>query len=356
MDLIDRINQLKSRIAKQRDMLSTEEATKNALVMPFLSALGYDVFDPTQVIPEFTADVGVKKGEKVDYAVKKDDELIFLIECKAVGSSLSKANASQLYRYFSVTDARFAILTNGIAYRFYSDIDAPNKMDAHPFLEINLEHLDDYSVEELKKFTRDSFDLEDILTSASTLKYKKAIKEKLREEVANPSEDLVKHLASDVYGGKRFTAQVMEQFSVIVKEAFREFLRDHVRNRLDQVLDEPSDAPTQPAEREIEDTGTDGIETTQEEIEAFQIVRAICASVVDPERIVMRDTKTYCGVLLDDNNRKPIVRLRFNAASVKYLGLFDADKNEEKQEIGKVSEIYGYADHICKSVGYYDGE
>lgn len=96
--------------------------------MPFISALGYDVFNPTEVIPEFTADIGIKKGEKVDYAVKKDDQVILLFECKWCGADLSKDHASQLHRYFSVTEARFSILTNGIEYRFYSDIDEPNKI------------------------------------------------------------------------------------------------------------------------------------------------------------------------------------------------------------------------------------
>ncbi len=125
MDFIDKIRELSTRTAKQLELIQTEEATKHALVMPFIAALGYDVFDPTEVIPELNADVGTKKGEKVDYAIRKDSQIIMLFECKAVNCDLGQAHASQLYRYFSVTEARFSVLTNGIVYWFYTDLDAP---------------------------------------------------------------------------------------------------------------------------------------------------------------------------------------------------------------------------------------
>lgn len=118
MDFIDRINELAARIPKQLDYCTTEEATKNALVLPFINALGYDIFNPTEVLPEFTADVGIKKGEKVDYAILQNGKPIMLFECKWSGADLSKAHVSQLYRYFNVVpDVRFGILTNGIRHK-----------------------------------------------------------------------------------------------------------------------------------------------------------------------------------------------------------------------------------------------
>ncbi len=140
MDLIDRLRDLASRLEKIVAQLQTEEATKNALVMPFINALGYNVFDPLEVVPEFTADVGTKKGEKVDYAIMQDGKPIILMEVKAANCNLDNAHCSQLYRYFSVTDARFSVLTNGIHYRFFSDLESPNKMDARPFLEVDMRH------------------------------------------------------------------------------------------------------------------------------------------------------------------------------------------------------------------------
>ncbi|HII07162.1 MAG TPA: restriction endonuclease, partial [Methanotrichaceae archaeon] len=178
MDFIDKIHELAARIPNQIEHIQTEEATKNALVLPFIAALGYNVFDPTEVVPEFTADVGTKKGEKVDYAVLMDENPIILFECKWCGANLDNEHSSQLYRYFSVTDGRFGVLTNGIIYRFYSDLEKPNKMDEKPFFELNLLDIDESLVEELKKFTKSSFDLDDILTTASELKYTKEVKQR----------------------------------------------------------------------------------------------------------------------------------------------------------------------------------
>lgn len=139
MEIGSALASLAKKIERNSKIIETEEATKNAFVMPFLNnVLGYDVFDPSEVIPEFTADTGTKKGEKVDYAIIKDGEVQVLIECKKLGEPLSLKHASQLYRYFSVTNARIAILTNGVIYQFFTDLDAPNKMDEKPFLELDL--------------------------------------------------------------------------------------------------------------------------------------------------------------------------------------------------------------------------
>ena len=129
MTIVNKIKALSDRIPVLKDHLETEEATKNALVMPFIAALGWDVFNPAEVIPEFTADVLDRKGEKVDYAIKYNDEIVILFECKKAKCNLSDTEMNQLYRYFTATNARIGVLTNGIKYRFYSDLDEPNKMD-----------------------------------------------------------------------------------------------------------------------------------------------------------------------------------------------------------------------------------
>src|SRR4028118_426773 len=157
MDFIEQLQTLAAKTNKLCDVLQTEEATKNALIMPFIRILGYDIFDPTEVVPEFIADVGIKKGEKVDYAIKKDGKIIMLFECKHCGGDLNIKHASQLFRYFSVTDARIAVLTNGLVYRFFTDLEAPNKMDEKPFLEVDMTELDDVALTELKKLTKQAF-------------------------------------------------------------------------------------------------------------------------------------------------------------------------------------------------------
>ena len=138
MDFIDQVRALASRVSTAKDSVSTEEATKNAMIMPFIQLLGYDVFNPSEVTPELVADVGTKKGEKVDYAILRDGKPIMLFECKKAGGDLHINHASQLFRYFHVTEARFAVLTNGLTYRFFTDLEKPNKMDEKPFFEFNI--------------------------------------------------------------------------------------------------------------------------------------------------------------------------------------------------------------------------
>ena len=175
MDFIDHLRALASRIATTKDLIQTEEATKNAMIMPFIQALGYNVFDPLEVTPELVADVGTKKGEKVDYAILREAKPIILFECKKCGADLHINHASQLFRYFHVTEARFGVLTNGLVYRFFTDLDQPNKMDEKPFLEFNILDFKEQDVEELKKFAKSAFDVDSILTTANELKYTRAI-------------------------------------------------------------------------------------------------------------------------------------------------------------------------------------
>lgn len=356
MDFIDRIQDLAVRIPKQLDHIQTEEATKNALVMPFIGALGYNVFDPTEVTPELDADVGIKKGEKVDYAILHEGEPIILFECKSHKYDLDKAHASQLYRYFSVTEARFGVLTNGLIYRFFTDLEESNKMDSKPFFEFNLLDFKERHVQELKKFTKSAFDLDNILTTASELKYTRAIKRVMAEQMQEPSDDFVRFFASQVYSG-RLTQPVREQFAVITKKALQQYINDRINQRLESALAGELVQPEEPEgveveEEVVEDEGPK-IETTQEEKEAFYIVKSILREVVDADRIFMRDVQSYCGILLDDNNRQPICRLHFNTAQ-KYLGLIDEDKDEDRVPIDDLDEIYQYADRLKATPKYYE--
>ncbi|CAH0535452.1 hypothetical protein VST7929_03026 [Vibrio stylophorae] len=358
MDLIDKLHELSSRIQRQKASVQTEEAAKTAFVLPFLQALGYDVFNPSEVIPELNADHGVKKGEKVDYAIKLDGKIVILIECKPVGAELEKKHAAQLYRYFSVTESRFGVLTDGIRYLFYSDLEKDNCMDDRPFFEFNLLQFGENEVEELKKFNKNSFDLDTIISTASNLKYHKALVSEIRAEFEQPSEDMVKLLTSRVYNG-RITQQVKEQFSELTLKAMKDYVRARVNERLKSALD------TDLVEQHAVEINTDsediavaespdssGIETTSDELEGFRIVRAIGAEFVDPERIVMRDAKSYCAILLDDNNRKPICRLHFGKTKMS-VTIF-ALNNETKVEIEKVTQIYQFRSLIQDAIHQYE--
>ena len=326
MSFDENIAALIQRLPKITDCLETEESTKNALVMPFISALGYDVFNPKEVVPEFTADVGTKKGEKVDYAIMRDGETIILIECKKAKANLSQENMSQLYRYFTVTKARISILTNGIQYRFFSDLEEKNKMDDRPFLELDLANPKPNALAEVKKMAKQEFDLDKMLSTASELKYTSEIKKVLSNQFDAPEEEFVRFFFQRVLPGGRFTTSLKEQFTVLVSKAFQQFLSDKVSDRLRSALENEKDTSDKKNEG-TEEVACDaphkeGIVTTEEELEGFNIVRAIASKAVSPVRVIYRDTKTYMGILLDDNNRKPICRLWFNSKQ-KYLGIIE---------------------------------
>lgn len=359
MELLDRVMALATKVSQQKATIPTEEATKNAFGMPFISTvLGYDVFDPTEVVPEFTADVGIKKGEKIDYAIVHDGVIQILVECKKIGDSLRPEHSSQLFRYFSVTNARIAVLTNGEVYQFFTDLDAPNKMDAKPFLVLDLSDVDPTLIPELHKLSKGTFDLESIISSAGQLKYIGQIKRVLSSQFREPEEDWVRFFTTRVYDGS-FTQRVREQFTPLVAKASSQFLNEQVNDRLATALGAttpatiPEAAPSLPNEGSTpddnHDTILDEIATTVEELEAFHIVRAIACSEVKPNRIVYRDSKSYCAILLDDNNRRTIARLHFNRRQ-NYLGLFDANKVEHREPISSLDEIYNYAVEIRQAI------
>lgn len=348
MEFQNSIKALAERVKSLKPNLQTEEATKNAFIMPFLQLLGYDVFNPMEVIPEFIADIGIKKGEKVDYAVMKDGKPILIIECKHWKEPLDFHN-SQLHRYFHVTQARFGILTNGIQYRFYTDLEVSNKMDNEPFLIFDFENIKDVSINELYKFHKAAFDVDKIIDSASELKYSTAIRTIMETELTEPSEDFVRFFAKKVYAGK-LTSKIVESFKEIVKKATNQSIKDIVNERLHSALkkeEEPVSDETEAEENQII--------TTDEEIEAFHIVRSIVRTKIDSQRIYGRDTKSYFGILLDDNNRKPICRLHLNSAK-KYLGLIDENKKEEKIHLKNLDEIYLYSDQLTNTALRYDND
>lgn len=353
--LIESLNALAEKVRTQHDQIATEEGTKNAFVMPFLhTVLGYDVFDPNEVVPEFVADVGLKKGEKVDYAIKHDGTVQILIEVKKSSVPLDLEHASQLYRYFAVTNAHIAILTNGRVYKFYTDLDQPNRMDAKPYLVLDLLDLDPVVVPELAKLTRSNFDLDAVIGAAAELKYVGQIKRAISVQFREPSDEWIKFFAARIYEGP-FTQKVREQFRPLVVKASTQFINDQASSRLKSALDETSLAvgirtePTPlpvPAQAESEPIEVSDIVTTDDERDGFAIVKAIACATVKASRVVSRDAKSYFAILLDDNNRKSIARLHFNGKAQKYLGVFDADGNETRMPIQAIEEIYEHTDKI----------
>ncbi len=373
MDFKDTILQLSERIGKQKSEVATEEATKNAFILPLIAALGYDVFNPFEVVPEVDCDLNKKKGEKVDYAIKMDGEIVLLIECKQCDKNLS-LHDTQLRRYFAATNARFGVLTNGIEYRFYTDLDKQNIMDDKPFLVVDMLDLSDADIEQLKKFHKSYYDLANILGTAQELKYTTQLRSVLSSEFSSPSPDFVKFFTKQVYDGV-VNQKVLDQFTPLIKKAISGIVNDAISARLGIAMRSVEDAPktevaspetpseVEPAApaavaRELpegvvaidEERGT---VTTQEEIDGYLIVKAIVRSVVDVSRVTYRDAQDYFSVLMDDNNRRPICRLRLNAKSVKYIGLLDAERKETKHEIKSLDDIYNFAEALCATAALY---
>lgn len=354
MDFKDHIKQLSDRVAKLKENILTEEATKTALVMPFLQSLGYDVFNPLEVVPEFISDIGTKKGEKVDYAIMRENgEPCMLIECKHWAQSLT-LHDNQLLRYFHVTKARFGLLTNGIIYRFYTDLAEPNKMDEKPFLEINMLDLREPLVEELKKFHKSYFDVDQIISTASELKYTSEFKALIHNEMSNPSDALVRYFAKQVYGGM-LNARMMDYFTGLVRKSFSHYVSDQITERLKTALGQEADIP-QPVitQENLESQAkTSLVVTTAEELEGYYIVRSMLRPHVEASRIVHRDAQSYFAILLDDNNRKPVCRLHLNGGK-KYVGFVGDDKKEVRYEIQSLDDLYKYESQLTQSLKQYE--
>lgn len=354
MDFKDHIKMLGDRVAKLKDQVNTEEATKNAFIMPFIKELGYDVFNPFEVTPELVADIGTKQGEKIDYAIMQNGDPIILIECKHHAAPLTVNNASQLFRYFHTTKAKFSILTNGIEYKFYTDLVETNKMDEKPFFAFNITDIKENQIEELKKFHKAYYDFENIVNTASDLKYTFELKKLIDAEFTHPSPEFVRHFAKQVYPSV-VNARVLEQFTNLTKKSIQQYISDLITERLKSALTkEDSVAKEQDAAiPETEKAESSNVITTEEEMEGFMIVKTILRQKIPVSRIAFRDAQSYFAILLDDNNRKTICRLYFNG-SKKFIATIDENKKEIKNEIASVDDIFNFSELLLKIIETYD--
>lgn len=356
MDFVDQVKLLAKRVDTLKNQIQTEEAAKTSFIMPFFQLLGYDVFNPLEFVPEFTADVGIKKGEKVDYAILNDGDPTILVEAKWCGEALDK-HGSQLFRYFGTTKAKFGILTNGVEYRFFTDLDEPNKMDQKPFFVFDITQMKDQDVVELKKFHKSNFDIDAVLSAAEDLKYTNQVKQLLKKQLEEPDDDFIGYVLGKVYGGRK-TQNIIDKFKPVIKKSLNQFVNDLMNDRITAALNKSNavDAPAindtaVPQEPEIPMITTDDtvkIVTTQDELDAFAIIKAILYKTVPIDKIYYRDTVSYFGVLYDNKNYKWICRLRVEKAT-KYIVLPDGSNNGKKYPLTTINNIFDYADQIIES-------
>jgi Uncharacterized conserved protein len=353
MDFIDQLKQLAVRAEQLRGKINTEEATKTSLILPFFQALGYDVFNPMEFTPEYVADVGIKKGEKVDYAILQNDAPVILIEAKWCGEPLD-SHDSQLFRYFGTSPAKFAILTNGLNYRFYTDLDESNKMDLVPFMEFDLLDIKEELIPEIKKFQKASLDIDAIFSSASDLKYSNAIKKLFAKEFATPSDAFVNYVLGEVYEGHR-TQKVVDKFKDIVKRAFTQWVNNILNEKFQNAMQSTENTVASPEEEAaaaeaVAEEPQSKIITTAEELDGFSIIKSFLYGTVDLNLVTYKDTESYFGILYNNNVRKWICRL-FLDGSRKSIVIPDAEnQNGTRYYIESNNDIYSYKDAIVASV------
>lgn len=342
--------QLSKKFIDMSTSVLTEEATKMSMVVPFFQFLGYDVFNPNEFCPEYTTDVGIKKGEKVDYAIMQNGIPIVLIECKWCGITLDK-HGTQLFRYFGTSAAKFGILTNGLIYRFYTDLNEANKMDLTPFLEINMSDLKESSINELKKFSKSLFDKENILSTASELKYSNSIKDTLKNELESPSDDFVRFFLTNTYEGQK-NQKTIDKFKPIVKKTFSGFINEIINQKIAAALNTENVVTEEVFIEDSLDSSLSKIITTSLEMEAFYITRSILSEYVPVTDVLYKDTESYFGILFQNNNRKPICRFNLDTKKMQIL-IPDENKIYIRYYIDSLTDIYKYKNQLIEVIKRY---
>lgn len=342
MNFEEQIKALSARTDAIIQGINTEEATKTSLIMPFFQILGYDIFNPLEFIPEFTADVGIKKGEKVDYAIALDNEPVMLIEAKSVKEELQKHD-SQLFRYFGTTKSKFAILTNGVNYKFFTDLESPNVMDNSPFLEFDMRDLREHQISEIKKFHKENFDINKIIDTASELKFTGLIRNVLKDQFNNPSDEYVKFVLNNgVFDGMK-TQNIVDKFKPIVKKSIslyiNEMVNDKIKNALKDNDSEEIIISVQDESTENDFIDTNKIVTTEEEMESFYIVKSIIRDSIESARISFKDTASYFSIMIDRKTTKWLCRISLKE-NVKFIQVQNEDKSISRYDIDSIDDIY----------------
>ena len=371
MDFKDQLTQLSDKIAKQKDNIATEEATKTSFIMPMIAALGYDVFNPFEVVPEMDCDL-TKRGDKIDYAIMKDNTPILLIECKHCKQNLD-LHSTQLAKYYAASNARFGVLTNGVEYRFYADLEKQNIMDEKPFLVVDMLDLSDSDIEQLKKIHKSYYNEHDILSTAQELQITIQIKDLLNRNFQQPGDDFTRYFVKCLNDGKSTVKQI-EQYRPIVKKSIASVINDIIAERLNVAMksdrgngskkseeETHSDVVAESAAKDLPDgivfqDEEKGIITTQEEMDAYNIVRSILRQYVDVKRIQYKDYKSYFTVNLDGSTWWWICRISLGKRK-RSIGFPEENyKSNEWVEIESLDDIFQYADRLKASLDVALGE
>lgn len=371
MDFKDSILQLSEKIAKQIDGIATEEATKTSFIMPMIAALGYDVFNPFEVVPEMECDL-TKRGDRIDYAIMKDNTPILLIECKHCKQNLD-LHSTQLAKYYAASNARFGVLTNGVEYRFYADLEKQNIMDEKPFLVVNMVDLSDNDIEQLKKFHKSYYNEHDILSTALELQITIQIKDLLNKNFQKPSDEFTRYFVKCLNDWKS-SSKLIEQYRPILKKSIASVINDIIADRLNVAIKSEGVSETKKSE---EQTASDvseeatakelpngvvfqdeekGIVTTQEEIDAYNIIRSILRQYIDVKRIQYNDYKSYFTINLDGSTWWWICRLSLGKRKKQFCIPKDGYKSNEWIEIESIDDLFKFEDILKEALNLAMGQ
>lgn len=294
---------------------TTEETTKQALILPLLDILGFSAYDPTKVRAEYTADLaGVKNGERVDYALFCQSIPVIFIEAKAYNENLNN-HAPQLMRYFNASpEVEFAVITNGREWRFFTDLKNKNVMDDKPFLTINFEKLDPTKITKLSRFCHDNFQADTLRVLAEESAYLSLFTKTISSSLKEVDPDFVRFVASHSNIGRQLTQKFIENVTPLVKQAVEKAVSDMVVSGLSNTpINNASITESNPPQESSEndevgdiiDPINSKIITTINEQEAFNYTMILLG---EDEPLEWKDTESYFSVLYQGKTNRWIYR------------------------------------------------
>lgn len=320
MNLTENLDNLSTKIEKMKDHIGTEEATKNAFVLPLLLSLEYDVYNPLEVVPEMPCDIS-NKGDRVDYAIFKDGEPVMIVECKQCSKELSQF-VPQLSKYYVATNARFAVLTNGIEYWFFADFDKANLMDAKPFFIFDMNNCDSEGIELLGLFSKNSLDELKIIERFTEIRLRNTLSDFINRNIMCPSDDFVEYVSKSALG-EGYDKALHSVYKSTIKSLMNDFL--------------PSPPPT-------EETPI----ISRIELRAYEIVKDVLKG--KSSEIQYKKFKSYFTVNQGGSVWRWIIRLKSkHGSSIKICFPVDSYKTNEWVQIDNIESLYNMEARIMSA-------
>lgn len=329
MTLADALNDIRARIEKFGDDLDNEEITKDVLIRPMIQALGYDSSDPTQIKAEFSVTLPKGGRGRADYVIFHNGQPAIVMECKALGVPLDQKIQQQMLQYARALGAFAGIVTDGDTYLCFANVDDEDKIDSRCYHAMDLTDPQNDDEQALQLLSKARLFPKQLREQAAAL-MSVLDQEDLLSEVLN---DPV--LSQEIFrlGGIEDSTQRDEESAATIDS-----LREMIERAVERVAGGDLEVPK--------------VVTTNEELDAHLLCKGMLHGVIEPHRVHFRDSKTYASVLIDDNNRKQICRLHFNGRQ-KYLGTFDADRQETRHAIEDIDDLLKFARAIRSTARRY---